>query len=239
MRSDKLLDGMVSVLRKLLKAGILIAAIQAIAIMPASSSPLLEQLQPVESWEPTPIKRGEFRANFHEKYSLALEDLDVFPDAIRRHLGIDDNWHKDEFSGFSKEIRSWIFLVVVTDKTGDYFSKAMLLNLRSGQKSALEFENWKSLYLPKLKQLDQGWTVVVHDYHGWLKWNEKSNVLQNFHCTDIANYACIRHSFKIGWSQQELTRVEIDLERKFLDWKPIWDSGQWLIDPNSADFDTR
>lgn len=61
MRSDKLLDGMVSVLRKLLKAGILIAAIQAIAIMPASSSPLLEQLQPVESWEPTPIKRGEFR----------------------------------------------------------------------------------------------------------------------------------------------------------------------------------
>ena len=215
-------------------AGVLLAT-----SAPSISSDFLEGLKSPKEWQPKPIKRGEFFAKFRENKDLLLSEFDVFPHDIRKHLGVDNEWREDQFNGFSKAIKSRLFLIIVTDMTGNYYSKAVLLNLNSRTEPVLHKNEWEPLHLPNLKQKDRGWSVVVNRYHEWLQWNEDLNALQGIHCSDISTTACIRHTTRIDWYQLELLRVEIDRSRTFTDWEPIWESGQWLIDPENVDFDTR
>ncbi|MCK7614181.1 hypothetical protein [Roseibium sediminicola] len=185
------------------------------------------------------LSRPNFRSKFRDNPELARADFNMLPDALREYLQANKDWEKYGISAFSREIRRSEYLIVLKRmKSGSFASKAVVITCcKRGEKS--REAGWKPLFLALPVEARKGWLVTIGDNHPNLEWNEDLEAVQSTYCSDVASYACVRHTSKIRRHRQDLIAIEIDETRKGKSWKTIWERGKWLVDPNGYDLTIR
>lgn len=185
------------------------------------------------------LDRFEFRMHFRSNSQLSKADFKVLPNALRKYLHVDKDWEKSGILAFSVEIRRNEYLIVLKEtESSNYPSKAVVITCCKRSEKSRE-ASWNPLFLAVPVETRNAWSVSIADHHWNLEWNEDIEAVQSTYCSDIGNYACVRHTSKIRHHRQDLIAIEIDETRWGKSWKTIWDRGKWLIDPNEYDLTIR
>ncbi|MBG6205723.1 hypothetical protein IWQ49_000367 [Labrenzia sp. EL_126] len=182
------------------------------------------------------MERGEFHARFHDNLDLKKHEFDIFPERLKHHLRIKQDWRSQDIKAFSKKVGRWSYLVVVTDGNSTSLgSRGALMRWRGGSGTLRDRFDWKPLNLPSFQYMEGGWSVVVGETHFLLEWNEQHNGVQSTYCNDVPTHGCIRHTTIVGWSEQKLILIEYYPASR-PGWTPVWKSGRWLVDPGIENF---